>query len=154
MGVSGSGKSTVGHQLANSLSIPFFDGDDYHPQINIDKMSQGIPLNDLDRRPWLENLHALASKHKENGCVIACSALKEKYRKILSHSIVNDVQFVFLKGEFELIHERMKNREGHFMEPAMLQSQFDTLEEPEEAIVVDISSSLETLLSQIKLNLK
>ncbi|WP_420583177.1 NADP-dependent phosphogluconate dehydrogenase [Reichenbachiella sp.] len=140
MGVSGVGKSTIGALLSEQLEMPFFDGDDFHPDENIRKMSNGEPLNDEDRRGWLHTVNDLAKKELErSGAVIACSALKTSYREILSTGILGKVHWVFLKGSFEEIRERIGNREGHFMGSGLLQSQFDTLEEPVEAIHVDIN---------------
>ncbi len=152
MGVSGSGKSTVGRALALRLGCPFYDGDDYHPDENVAKMSQGIPLNDADRRPWLNRLADLIEDHLDKGetAVIACSALKEKYRKWLARDHEH-VVFVYLRGSFELIWQRMQQREGHFMKAEMLQSQFDALEEPDPktAVVVDIDQDVASVISEI-----
>ncbi|MDC8004231.1 gluconokinase [Aureisphaera galaxeae] len=136
LGVSGSGKSTIGKKLAHALEIPFYDADDFHPQSNIDKMKSGQPLNDEDRYPWLKKLsEEIRSWNKKEGGVLACSALKESYRKILeTHTTVD---WVFLTGSFETIFERMKNR-NHFMKADMLQSQFDALEAPEYGYHVDV----------------
>ena len=150
MGVSGSGKSTVGKLLAEKLNIPFFDGDDFHPEKNKAKMKSGIPLNDEDRSGWLYKLNALACKMAlEKGCVIACSALKSDYRKLLKKTIENNVNWVYLKGSFECINERMKLRKGHFMPSELLQSQFDTLEEPNDAIQVAIEKKPDEIIIQI-----
>ena len=150
MGVSGSGKSYIGRLLARELSVPFIEGDDHHPTANIDKMRQGIPLEDSDREPWLGRLHELAISQLDDGCVISCSALKEKYRKTLSKGISPHTELIYLKGSYDLIYERMSNRKGHFMDPKMLQSQFNTLEEPLEAITIDIAGSPQTIIQKIK----
>ena len=150
MGVSGCGKSSVGQLLADELSISFVDADDYHPQSNIEKMSQGVPLTDSDRMPWLDQVNKIAAKHLESGVVIACSALKEKYRTQLNQSIEPNVVWVYLKGDYDLIFNRMKNRKDHFMSSGMLKSQFETLQEPENAIIVDIANSLEHVVDEIK----
>jgi gluconokinase len=143
MGVSGSGKTTVGQALAQELGCPFFDGDDFHPAANIAKMAAGIPLNDEDRAGWLAALAALMrSGLEQNLCgVIACSALKEAYREVLQSAAnaLGQVRFVYLKGDTTTILARMQSRAGHYMKAAMLQSQFDTLEEPEGVITVDIT---------------
>ena len=152
MGVSGSGKTSVGQLLANKLSIPFIDADDHHPQSNIQKMSQGIPLVDSDRMPWLDILHGIAVNHIGVGCVIACSALKEIYRKQLSQSIEKNIEWVYLKGNYDLIFERMSNRANHFMSAEMLKSQFETLEEPQNAICIDISDKPAIIVQQLLLN--
>ena len=150
MGVCGCGKSTVGILLAEKLDCTFFDADDFHPQANVDKMSRGEPLNDDDRKPWLERLNEIMveNRTKEDHTIVGCSALKESYRKILSAGI-DDMRFVYLHGDFDTIYERMSSREGHFMGENMVQSQFDALEEPEDAIVVDIRESPEVLVAEI-----
>lgn len=151
MGVSGVGKSTIGNLLAATLNIPFFDGDDYHPESNILKMSKGEALNDIDRLGWLQTLNKLALKHTtNNGCVIVCSALKEKYRDILSVNIQENLKWIFLHGTFNQITERINNREGHFMSSSLLKSQFDILEEPKNAIKVDISLTPNNIIEMIK----
>ena len=139
MGVSGSGKTTIGSLLAHDLGWEFFDADDFHPAQNIAKMSHGLALNDEDRRPWLQSLRVLILDCLENRkqAVIACSALKETYRTSLR---VNDnVQFVYLKGSFEQIKGRLTDRQNHFMPGDLLVDQFATLEEPLDALAVDIS---------------
>ncbi|UJH67593.1 gluconokinase [Allomuricauda sp. SCSIO 65647] len=149
MGVSGTGKTTVGKLLAQTLSISFFDGDDYHPKENIEKMASGVPLNDDDRAGWLKSLNDLAKEQVSNGCVIACSALKKKYRDILSEGIGQFVRFVYLKGSISEIRERLENRKGHFMPKTLLQSQFDALEPPEGGITALISASPEEIVRQV-----
>jgi len=139
MGVSGSGKTTIGRLLANDLGWDFYDADNFHPAQNIAKMSHGLALNDEDRRPWLQSLRVLILDCLENRkqAVIACSALKETYRTSLR---VNDnVQFVYLKGSFEQIKGRLTDRQNHFMPGDLLVDQFATLEEPLDALAVDIS---------------
>ena len=152
MGVSGSGKTSVGQLLAKKLAVPFFDADDHHPPSNIEKMSVGIPLNDDDRKPWLDNLHKIAVTHVDSGCVITCSALKAVYRKRLIQSIESNVVWVYLKGNYDLIFERMKKRANHFMSAEMLKSQFETLEEPKNSINIDIEDSLEVIVQKILLS--
>lgn len=149
MGVSGCGKSTIGKLLAKELEIPFFDGDDFHPINNIEKMEKGIPLNDEDRQGWLETLNNLGIQYKGKGAVIACSSLKEKYRKILEKNIEKEKTFVYLKGTFQEILERLKQRSNHFMPKELLQSQFDTLEEPTDAIIAPISLSPTEVIKEI-----
>ena len=108
MGVSGSGKSTIGELLAQKLNIPFFDTDDFHPKENVEKMKAGNPLNDKDRAPWLDNLNQLAKKElAKKGAVITCSALKEKYRVRLEEGLPNSPEWIFLNGDFEMILQRM-----------------------------------------------
>ena len=152
MGVSGSGKTTVGRRLADELSVRFIDGDDYHPPSNIEKMSHGIPLNDADRQPWLSKLNELAKSQMSSGCVIACSALKEIYRVQLIESIDTHLIWVYLKGDYDQVFERMKGRKDHFMDTEMLRSQFEILEEPSNAIEVDINNTIEVIVQKIKLH--
>ena len=152
MGVSGCGKTTVGQALADKLGCPFYDGDDFHPAENVAKMAGGLPLDDDDREPWLARLHDLLSEHlvKRETAVLACSALKKKYRDQLR---VNDeTRFIFLRGSFDLIWERMQARQNHYMKADMLQSQFDTLEPPgaDEALIVDIDQDIERVLELIE----
>ena len=151
MGVSGSGKTTIGKQLALALDIPFFDADDFHPKSNIEKMSNGIPLNDEDRLPWLQNLNRHLIAHKNSGAVLACSALKESYREILSEGIFID--WVYLKADFDLIKERMLDRKDHFMPLELLQSQFNTLETPNYGIHVSNTSTPTEIVKKILSNL-
>ncbi|MBC3759178.1 NADP-dependent phosphogluconate dehydrogenase [Hyunsoonleella sp. SJ7] len=150
MGVSGSGKSTVGNMLSQALKIPFFDGDDFHPEANVAKMSKGIPLNDEDRFGWLQTLNMLAKKQlNKSSCVIVCSALKQSYREILSKGIESHIKWVHLSGSFEQILERINKREHHFMSSGLLQSQFDTLEQPNDALRVDISLKPQDIVKKI-----
>ena len=150
MGVSGSGKSTIGRLLAERLGCPFYDGDDYHPAANVAKMAAGIPLDDADRDGWLAELAALIAVGlaRGEGGVIACSALKRQYRDVLSVD-ERRVRFVYLRGEFDTIWARLQSREGHFMGANLLQSQFDALEEPRGAIVVDTSLEPEQVIDRI-----
>ncbi|WP_372974499.1 gluconokinase [Muriicola sp.] len=149
MGVSGSGKSTIGKRLANTLSLPFFDGDDFHPEANISKMSEGLALDDQDRRPWLESLNLLAKEHARTGAVIVCSALKKSYRDQLEKGISPEPVWIYLSGSFEVISARLRQRKGHFMPPALLRSQFETLEIPEGAIEIQVSMTPEQILKTI-----
>ena len=151
VGVSGSGKSTIGKLLSQELSLPFFDGDDYHPENNIKKMSSGQPLNDTDRQAWLETLNALAKKQlTKSSCVIVCSALKQKYRDILSRDIESAIKWVHLLGSYEQIYNRINSRPHHFMPSGLLKSQFDILEFPKTALQVDISQTPENIIEIIK----
>ena len=149
MGVSGCGKTTLGKRLARVLSMPFFDGDDYHPPENIRKMAAGIPLEDADRRGWLLRLNELARSHKDTGAVIACSALKASYRDVLGRGLEDKVQWVYLHGSYGELHERMKNREGHFMPSGLLRSQFDTLEPPTYGIHIPVALSVDQALKKV-----
>jgi len=151
MGVSGSGKTTIGQRLAQSLGWTFYDGDDFHPQANIDKMRQGIPLTDGDRDSWLTALQQLIDSLLQNdrSAVLACSALKQTYRNRLQRDLAH-VRFVYLKGDFDLIRRRLMSRQGHFMRADLLRSQFATLEEPQGVLTVDISRSPEQIVTTIK----
>jgi carbohydrate kinase (thermoresistant glucokinase family) len=151
MGVSGCGKTSVGQGLSEALDWPFFDGDEFPPQGNIDKMARGIPLNDEDRRPWLEMLHNLIVEHVSNNrpLIVACSALKARYRQILKGDL-NDVLFVHLMGSFDLIHSRMKARSGHYMQADMLRSQFADLEAPPNALSISVEKSVEQIVAEIR----
>ncbi|MGB6151189.1 MAG: gluconokinase [Pricia sp.] len=148
MGVSGSGKTTIGKLLAEKLQIPFFDGDDYHPKANVEKMAKGHPLNDEDRKGWLRRLNELARHQKHQGAVIACSALKTQYREQLRQG-VDTVEFIYLEGSFKLISQRLSNRKGHFMPPELLRSQFDALEIPKHAISVSIDATPSKVVNAI-----
>lgn len=148
MGVSGSGKTTVGKILAEKMAVPFFDADDFHPASNVAKMKSGQPLNDEDRKPWLETMAVKIDEWKKgSGAVLACSALKKSYRGILDAD--SEAFWVHLKGDKELIRERMKARTGHYMPSTLLDSQFSTLEEPEGVLVLDIRHSPEELVQKI-----
>jgi gluconokinase len=160
MGVAGSGKSTIGRLLARALGADFHDADDLHQPENRDKMRRGIPLSDDDRRPWLAAVHALIDKYGNTGCekagvnaVVACSALKEAYRATL-FARAKDVRLVYLKGSPELIAERLGARRGHFFDPALLRSQFDALQEPHNAIVIDIAETPPQIVDAIMLELR
>lgn len=151
MGVTGCGKTTVGKILANDLGWQFYDADDFHPEENVEKMRAGIPLNDTDREPWLRALGDLINNahENENNLILACSALKHNYRKMLRVDLA-PVQFVYLKGTPELIKERLEARRGHYMNPALLQSQFSTLEEPKDALYMDIAPDPSNIAERIK----
>lgn len=142
MGVSGCGKTTIGKLLSDRLGWPLIDADDYHPPANIEKMRSGIPLTDDDRWPWLARLNALLMDKTSRGehVLLACSALKQKYRDRLAHGC-DDLRWVYLKGSFALIESRLKARKGHYMKAGLLESQFAALEEPADAITVDVSST-------------
>ncbi|MBM3114531.1 gluconokinase [Jeongeupia naejangsanensis] len=153
MGVSSSGKSSIGAALAQAISAKFIDGDDLHPRANIVKMGSGTPLNDDDRAPWLERINdaVFAVDRKNETAVIVCSALKKAYRDRIRQG--NDkLTFVFMEGSYELILERMKARQGHYQKAGMLQSQFDALEVPgadePDVIHVSIDGDFESVLAQ------
>ena len=156
-GVSGAGKTTIGELLARELSWKFLEGDDLHPQANINKMRSGKPLTDKDRQPWLETLRDLIKRSlaaKENA-VLACSALKKKYRDLLR--VNADVKFVFLRASRERIAEQLKHRRGHFFDPKLLESQFADLEEPESAddsITVELSETPAGSVKKIEASLR
>ena len=149
MGVSGSGKSTVGAALAQRLRVPFADADDFHPPANIAKMTAGEALDDEDRVPWLEAIGQWLAAHPDGG-VMSCSALKRHYRDTL-RSHVPDVEFVHLEGTHEVIARRQASRPGHFMPASLLASQFATLEplEPDEhGTVIDVDQTIDAIVSQ------
>jgi len=150
MGVSGSGKSTVGKALAERLGWDFFDADDFHPAENIAKMAAGIPLNDSDRTPWLTALsdQLFATLKAGRHPVLACSALKETYRAQLLRG-KDGFEIIYLKGSYDLLWARLSARQEHFMKPDMLKSQFATLEEPQNALILDISMPLDAMLAQV-----
>ncbi|MEM6963173.1 MAG: gluconokinase [Bacteroidota bacterium] len=149
MGVSGCGKTTIAQRLSKMLNIPLIEADDFHPPSNIEKMTRGIPLNDTDRRPWLQRLAEELKKQEHRGAVLACSALKEKYRDTLRSSISKPLWIIFLQGDFETIHRRMQLRSDHFMPAHLLQSQFDALEVPKDAWVYDVEETAAAITRKI-----
>jgi gluconokinase len=151
MGVSGSGKTVVGRELAQQLDWAFVDGDDLHPSENVEKMARGEPLNDADRAPWLRTLMEIIDDlcRKDISIVLACSALKESYRTRLG-SASDCIEYVHLTGSPELIAERLSKRKGHYMPPSLLKSQFDTLEPPVEAIEVDVTPAPPAIADEIR----
>ena len=150
MGVTGAGKTTIGRALATALGWEFHDGDDLHSEASKLKMHRGIALDDADRAPWLAAIRQLIEAMLSQGRdgVVACSALKQSYRDEIVVD-PNAVKIVYLKGSKEMIAERLRNRGAHFMDPDLLQSQFDTLEEPRDAIVVDIAAAPEAIVNEI-----
>ena len=150
MGVTASGKTTVGRLLASVLGYQFYDADDFHPRANIDKMRRGIPLDDADRLPWLETLRDLVRRSvaEHTDAVLACSALKEDYRRYLL--VGPQVVLVYLKADQDLIRQRLLQRQGHFINPELLESQFATLEEPKQGIWIDASLAPEEMVSAIR----
>jgi len=139
MGVSGAGKSTVGQALAARLGLPFLDADEFHPPENVAKMASGTPLTDADRWPWLDALNRRLRSMPE--AVLACSALKEDYRRRLAQELA-DCRFVHLRGSIEVIRVRVAARQHRYMPASLLESQFATLEPPRDAIEVDVSASV------------
>jgi gluconokinase len=150
MGVTGSGKTSVGRLLAEQLGWMFADADDFHPRANVEKIARGIPLNDEDRGPWLQRLRIQITDWiaSDQNVVLACSALKQAYRQELS--VGPEVRFVYLKGSPALIRQRLRLRRGHFADEKILAGQFADLEEPETAVTVDISQTPEKIVSEIR----
>jgi gluconokinase len=154
MGVAGSGKTTVGTMLADAMHCPFLEGDSLHSAANVDKMSHGIPLTDADRAPWLAAIHTrlLDSFRRGESLIISCSALKQSYRTALTKWI--PITWVYLKGSAALIRTRLQHRTGHYMKADMLASQFEALEEPSDAFIVDISQPPGAIVEQIQAELR
>ena len=147
IGVSGCGKSTIGTLLSEELDVPFFDGDDFHS----DAKSRGHALDDSDRKIWLNSLNDLGKKQlKRNSCVIVCSALKNKYRELLSNGFKKQTVWVHLSGSYKLILNRISQRKNHFMDPNLLKSQFDILEKPTSVITCDIKHTPKEIIEKIK----
>jgi len=153
MGVSGCGKTTIGKILSTRLEIPFYDADDFHPQVNIDKMASGHPLQDKDRWPWLDTLSVEIIKwSSDKGAVLACSALKEVYRERLfpqSAFAKAKQHFIFLDADYDTISSRLASRKNHFFDPALLQSQFNTLEVPSYGMHIDVTLEEEVIINSI-----
>jgi len=150
MGPMGCGKTTIGKMLAEKLGWSFYDGDDFHPKENVEKMRAGIALTDEDRKLWLETLHANVQhwlRDKQNS-ILACSALKQAYRELLGVN-QNTVKTVYLKGSYELLRARIEERQHPYMDKNLLRSQLDTLEEPKDGLTVDISATPEIVVSAI-----
>ena len=149
MGVAGSGKTTIGEMLAGALDCPFLESDSLHSRANVEKMSHGIPLTDADRAPWLSSIHARMAEVYNRGesLVVGCSALKQRYRTVLADGL--PVTWVYLKGSPDLIRLRLMHRAGHFMKVDMLASQFDALEEPSNALVIDVSEPPDAIVERI-----
>jgi gluconokinase len=154
MGVTGSGKTTVGQMLAQRLGAEFADADDFHSAANKDKMHRGIPLTDADRLPWLTSIHDYLVKEdgQQRGVVLGCSALKRSYRAILSDGL--SVQIVYLKGTYEVIDAHLRARKGHFADDKILAAQFADLEEPTDAIAVDVRLEPEQIVDEVYKQLK
>lgn len=154
MGVAGSGKTTIGEQLAGELGWSFADADDFHPPANVAKMSSGAPLDDSDRAPWLAAIHAHLSlaRQRDESTIVTCSALRQRYRDTLSAGLTG-VTWVYLKGSPDLLHARLVSRPDHFMKPGMLDSQLATLEEPADAFACDVAEDPPTLAARIRRHL-
>lgn len=154
MGVSGVGKTTVGRMLAERLGWSFFDADDFHPPANVTKMRQGMPLTDDDREEWLDRLNELirSSSEEDEPAILACSALKQRYRSKLSHGLSGKdaVVFVYLRAPREVVAGRLGDRSDHFFNPDLLDSQIAALEEPDDAVVVDASAPLDEIMKEIE----
>lgn len=152
MGVSGSGKSTVGKVLAEKLGWPFVEGDDYHPAANVAKMRAGTPLTDADRKPWLAALRDRMDEALARGesVVLACSALKHAYQEYLERHDPARIHYVYLEGSEEVIRERLAARTGHFMNPGLLHSQFEALEPPTDAVRIDVRETPEAAADEIR----
>lgn len=150
MGVSGCGKTTIAKRTADKLGVPYYEGDEFHPLKNIEKMSQGVPLTDEDREDWLEQLSQLIRTKLDAGesGILSCSALKENYRKRL-YVDSDRVRFIYLKGSYELILSRLRNRTDHYMPTHLLASQFDALEEPGDVFTVNIDQAAEAILIEV-----
>lgn len=156
MGVSGSGKTTIGKALGKRLNIPFYDSDRFHPESNIEKMSAGIPLNDADRQPWLQAIHNFVVKELLHGSlIIATSALKESYRNLLDNDLpLDQVQWIFLYGSYELLFQRITDRKGHFMPESLLKSQFESLEIPHRNVrSVEVNKEPKVIVDEIIRNI-
>lgn len=155
MGVSGAGKSAVGERLSNDLGWPFVDGDDLHPAANVRKMASGVPLTDEDRAPWLQRVRDVILKYSRSGrsAIIACSALKQAYRDFLLAGL-SDARLVYLQVTPPVAKRRLRERQGHFFDPSLLESQFDTLEEPIDGLLVNadrpVAEVVDTVLSEVQ----
>ena len=148
MGVTGTGKSTIGKRLASSLDLPFIEGDDFHDPANVDKMRRGVPLTDEERVPWLDRLNVELRAHVRSGAVLACSALTKAARRRLTVD-VDDVRFVLLRGDEGLLRARLQTRKGHFVSVNLLASQLETLEEPDDAAVVNVDGTPDAVFARV-----
>ena len=154
-GVSGVGKTTIGRLLADALEIPFFDADDFHPATNVDKMSSGIPLDDSDRRPWLDALASnLSAWEREGGAVLACSALKERYRTMLGSRCSERIRWIILHASEAVLADRIASRQGHFFDRRLLGSQLVELEVPDYGWLIDVQPSPREIVNEILLRLR
>ena len=155
MGVSGSGKTTIGELLAQRLGWPYLDADDFHPPANVEKMRSGNPLTDADRWPWLDRMNGMLRERAVAGqsVVLGCSALRQVYRDRLGSGLA-DVRWVHLQGSFELIQARLQGRQHRYMPASLLQSQFTTLETPQDALAVDIGGTPDQIAGRIMAGLQ
>ncbi|HEA30956.1 MAG TPA: gluconokinase [Leeuwenhoekiella sp.] len=154
-GVSGSGKTTIGQHLSNRIHVPFYDADAFHPKANIEKMEEGHPLNDEDRQPWLEAMaHAMSGWEQNDGAVLGCSALKEKYRETLQEGASEKIIWIMLEGDFDLIKERMTKRKNHFFDANMLRSQYEAYERPDYGYFFDVKNTPQEIVDSIVTTLK
>jgi gluconokinase len=153
MGVTGAGKTTIGELLASQLGWHFADADQFHPKSNVEKMSQGVALTDADRAPWLSAMRSAIQQwiSQNRSAVLACSALKQAYRDELK--VGPDVRFVYLRGNYDVVAEQLRMRHGHFATETILADQFATLEEPKDAIVIDVGRDPESMVAQIRAQL-
>lgn len=148
IGVSGSGKTTIGKALSNKLQLPFYDADDFHPESNIKKMASKIPLSDSDRKPWLETLLEKTFEWNRNGdCFLACSCLKKSYRDILDKN--KDIKFIYLDLDYLSVEKRLKKRTDHFFPFELIKSQFDILEISKDLIKIDSNRSVEKIVDEV-----
>ncbi len=150
MGVSGVGKTTIGQVLSEKLGWPLFDADEFHSLASIEKMRNGIPLDDADRWPWLDRMNAMLVEKEGRGdsVLLACSALKQVYRDRLAQGTA-DLRWIYLKGRFDLIRKRLEARKGHYMKAGLLESQFATLEEPDNALDIDTADTPDAIADHI-----
>ena len=149
MGVSGSGKTTIGNLLSKRTGFPFFDGDDFHPEVNVQKMASGIPLTNQDRVDWIREISDFMNNIPGEHKILACSALNRSIRSLIINGIKEPCYFVFLKGDYDLIKDRMDKREAHYMKSGMLTSQFKTLEEPENTVTIGVDNSPDRICDEI-----
>ena len=151
MGVAGSGKTTIGTLLSEAIGWTFFDGDDFHPEENIERMRRGVALTDNDREIWLDRLHNLVRElnHRGESAILAFSALRKAYRERVAEGI-DGLQFVYLNGDPALLKQRVKDRKGHYFGAELLGSQFETLEEPEGIAMVDVAGKPEVVVAKVR----
>ena len=154
-GVAGAGKTTISKLLAQALEIPFVDADDFHPASSVEKMRNGIPIDDDDRRPWLETLAGkLPIWEREGGAVLACSALKEPYRQILGSRFSGSIQWIVLHAPEALLVDRLASRKGHYFDPQLLRSQVDAFELPDYGWHIETTSSPQEVVDSILMRLR